>query len=252
MPNGDLLAVGDVAYEVADRSIDQWNALIMRLDRDGTPVASNVVGGPYLDVVTDVAVQPDGSYAISGQTTATPGTNSPWVAAFDAEDNLLWSSTYADRLDAGYAMATGIAAVGGGDYVVSGTTGMVAKDGWMIRLDGSGMPVWSKSYVGDDEDELAGVVALPVGVAAFGHTQTTNAAANGFHDLWLVRTNVDGFMDFGVDSGFDTVNGAVQWSPTAIHVQLELVPSNAPVTATATNLSTTVTDTNATNGLLTS
>lgn len=142
-PSGELLAVGKVDYELPDRSIDQWNALIMRLNPDGTPVASFVFGGPYLDIVTGVAVQPDGSYAISGQTLVTPrASTESWVASFDPDDNLLWSSTYADRLDAGYATATGITAVPGGDYVVSGTTGMTDKDGWMIRLDRSGMPMW--------------------------------------------------------------------------------------------------------------
>jgi len=39
-PSGELLAVGEVDYELPDRSIDQWNALIMRLNPDGTPAAS--------------------------------------------------------------------------------------------------------------------------------------------------------------------------------------------------------------------
>ena len=51
------------------------------------------------------------------------------------------------------------------------------------------------------------------GVAAFGHTQTTNPDGNGFDDIWLVRTNLDGMVHFDAGSGFDTVNGAVQWSP---------------------------------------
>lgn len=251
-PSGELLAVGKVAYELPDRSIDQGNLLIVRLDPDGTATESYVVGGRFSDVVTGVAIQPDGSYAISGQTTATTGVDDySWVASFDPADNLLWSSTYADRPDAGWAMATGIAAVDGGDYVVSGYTGMVGKDGWMIRIDASGMPVWSKSYVGEDEDQLAGVVTMPDGVAAFGHTQTTNPADNGFYDLWLLRTNVDGMVHFDPDSGFDTVNGAVQWSPTANHVQLQLDPANAPVAATVSDVPIAVTAANATNSLLT-
>lgn len=251
-PSGELLAVGKVDYELPDRSIDQWNALIMRLDPDGTPMASFVFGGPYLDVVSGVAVQPDGSYAISGQTLVTPrASTESWVASFDADDNLLWSSTYADRVDAGYATATGITAVPGGDYVVSGTTGMTDKDGWLIRLNSSGMPMWSKSYVGDDEDELVGVVAMDEGVAAFGHTQTTNPVGNGFHDLWLMRTNVDGMVHFDADSGFDTVNGAVQWTPTSVHVQLPLVPLAVPTTVTVTDGPTAVNPASATNSLLT-
>jgi len=134
---------------------------------------------------------------------------------------------------------------------VSGTSGMTSKDGWMIRLDRSGMPMWSKSYVGDGEDELVGVVAMDEGMAAFGHTQTTNPVGNGFHDLWLVRTNVDGMLHFDAGSGFDTVNGAVQWTPTSVQVQLGLAPSAVSPTVTVTDEPTDVDAASSTNLLLT-
>jgi len=86
------------------------------------------------------------------------------------------------------------------------------------------------------------------GVAAFGHTQTTNPAGNGFHDLWLVRTNIDGMLHFDADSGFDTVSGAVQWTPTSVHVQLPLAPPSAgSPTVTVTDEPTDVNAASATN-----
>ena len=73
-PNGELLAVGNVDYQSPDRSIDQRNVLIMRLHPDGTPIASYVLGGTLYDDATGIAVQPDGSYAISGHSVVTLGT----------------------------------------------------------------------------------------------------------------------------------------------------------------------------------
>ena len=108
--------------------------------------------------------------------------------------------------------------------------------------------MWSKSYVGTGRDELVGVVAMPVGVAAFGQTDTTSPI---FDDLWIIRTNIDGMVHFGADSGFDTVNGAVQWSPTSIHAQLQLAPAIVPTTATVTDALIAATAVNATNSLLT-
>jgi hypothetical protein len=241
-PDGTLLAVGNVAYALPDRSIDQGNVLIMRLEPDGTPIASRVLGGRFSDVATGVAVQPDGSYAISGQTVdGAGGATRPWVASFDADDDLLWSSLYADGPDGRSARATGITTVAGGDYVVTGTTGTTAKDAWMIRLDDTGMPLWSKSYVGAGEDELTGVVTVGSGVAAAGHTNTTNPAGNSFKDLWLVRTNRDGMLHFDAASGFDTVNGAVQWQYTTNHTVVALVPTSTtpPVTVTDAPMITT-------------
>jgi hypothetical protein len=241
-PDGNLLAVGNVVYELPDRSIDQGNVLIMRLQPDGTPLTAHVLGGTLSDIATGVAVQPDGSYAISGQTVdILGGRTQPWVASFDAVDNLLWSSLYADRPDAPSSRATGITTVAGGDYVVSGITGTTAEDAWMIRIDDTGMPLWSKSYVGADEDELTGVVTVGSGVAAIGHTETTNPAGNGFKDLWLVRTNRDGMLHFDPASGFDTVNDAVQWRYTTTHSVVALVPASTtpPVTVTDIAIATT-------------
>jgi hypothetical protein len=74
---------------------------------------------------------------------------------------------------------------------------------------------------------------------------------NSLDDLWIVRTNVDGMAHFDVDSGFDTVNGAVQWNPTSGYLQLELAPANVPTTVTVTDAPISVSIANATNSLLT-
>ena len=56
----------------------------------------------------------------------------------------------------------------------------------MIRIDGSGMPMWSKSYVGDDEDELVGVVTMPGrGGGVRPHPDHEPSTTTAFDDLWL-------------------------------------------------------------------
>ncbi len=248
-PDGDLLAVGTISYEVPDRSIDQSNALLMRIRHDGTPVSAHVVGGPFLENVTGVAVQPDGSYAISGRSVVGVWENNVWVAEFDASDRLVWSAIYADRPGNYTATATGIAAVAGGGYVVSGMTLGADPDSFLLRLDGSGMPVWSKSFIGTHVDELHGVVAMPTGFAAFGRTATTHP--NGtYDDMWIVRTNVDGMVHFDDGTGFDTINGAVQWEQTTSHVQLELAPASSAIAIAVADDPIIVTPATATNTLL--
>jgi hypothetical protein len=113
---------------------------------------------------------------------------------------------------------------------VSGTTGS-PTDAWLMRIDGSGMPVWAKSFIGTENDELTGVVAMPTGVAAFGSTETTVSVAGGFDDIWVVRTSVDGMVHFDPASGFRTVNGAAQWSHATDH---EVRPILQPVVTAPT------------------
>ena len=58
---------------------------------------------------------------------------------------------------------------------------------------------------------------MPTGVAAFGHTTTSDPIGSTFADLWVVRMNADGMVHFDASSGFDTVNGAVQWHRNTTH-----------------------------------
>jgi hypothetical protein len=121
-PNGFAPGGRQRRLRLPDRSINQGNVLIMAngLQRHPAFVACRrrpVLGPgnrrrhPAGRVVRDQWV--DDRHA---------GVND-YRSSFDSDD-LRWSSTYADRVDAGYASATGIATVPGGDYVVSGTTGM--------------------------------------------------------------------------------------------------------------------------------
>ncbi len=217
-------------YTDAGGTISGRNTLVLRVTADGDPLAAYALGGMLGEDANGIAVHEDGSYAISGQTAGAGDDHGPWVAAFAADDTLLWSSTYADRLDPGYSSASGIAPVEGGGYVVSGWTGMTDEDSWLIRLDGSGMPVWSKTFSGTDDSELMGVLAMPTGFAAYGQTNTTNPLGNSFDDLWVVRTNVDGMVHFDADSGFDTVNDAVQWHPSGSYTLHHLAPTSVDTT----------------------
>ena len=228
-PGGDLLVVGKTFFEDPDAAHDDWDALIVRVHGDGTLAGAYGIGGPLMDTAAAVAVQPDGSYAVSGQTTGDG--HGPWVVALGPDDSMLWSSTYLDRsgdeLTSEYAYATGMTAVDGG-YVVSGITGMQGgQDGWLLRIDAGGMPLWAKSYIGAQDDELTGVVAMPTGFAAFGQTETPDPAQNTFADIWIVRTSVDGMVHFDPTSMFDTVNGSVQWEVSSQHVQHELSTASA-------------------------
>ena len=229
-PNGDLLIVGQAWY-FPDQAHDRWHAFVIRIRPDGTMSGFTIDSST---LATGIAVQPDGSYAISGQT-ATTGSehdHESWVAEFAPDDTLQWSSTYLDRpageLSSVHGMATGVAAVAGG-YVVSGVTG---QDSWLIRTDRTSMPLWSKTFVGAAGDTLTGVVAMPTGVAAYGQTATTDPVHHA--DIWVVRTNSDGMVHFDPDSGFDTINGAVQWSDGPAHTVAPLDLTQSAGTWTAT------------------
>ena len=56
--------------------------------------------------------------------------------------------------------------------------------------------MWSKTLIGTGSDTLTDVVAMPTGVAAFGETNTTDPVGSSMADIWVVRVNYDGMVNF--------------------------------------------------------
>lgn len=231
-PTGEILLVGDVDYtDTTDpaTAIDGQNALILRIDAQGVAQDAYAVGGGNIETAQRVAVFPDGSYAIAG---FDPGgvAGEVWVATFRADDTLRWSASYQSRPDeannAEFARPVGLVAMDGLGLLVAGSIGSLDEDGWVLRLNADGMPIWLKTYASDERDELLGVVALPDGLVAFGSTEAVDPALLG--DLWVVRTNVDGMLHFTEDSALDTENTDAQWQRTTDHSVHALAPVTLP------------------------
>jgi hypothetical protein len=88
------------------------------------------------------------------------------------------------------------------------------------------MPVWVKTYISADEDNISEVLALPDGLIAFGDTGFTESTGSD-SDLWLLRTSVDGMLHFTDGNGFDAENTDAQWQlfPPSEHSVHTLAPA---------------------------
>ncbi len=96
-----------------------------------------------------------------------------------------WARTFGRAFeDKLYALA----ALPDGGAVVAGSTrdhGVARFDGWVVRVDRSGRPLWERRDGGADTEQLYGVAAAPDGGAfVAGHTRSVGA---GESDLWLQR-----------------------------------------------------------------
>ena len=95
-----------------------------------------------------------------------------------------------------YSGPDGVVAAGS-----TGSKGLGASDGWLVRLSAEAKPLWDRSYGGSSTDEFCSVAVLPGGgLALFG---STASLGNGGFDYWLVRTdawgNVAWQRTFGTD-----------------------------------------------------
>jgi hypothetical protein len=238
---GDILAAGTIDYSDG-LSIDGKNALILRLDANGNPLSARAVGGLHDQGANQLAVFPDGTYAIAGDA----GAFAPfgvWIASLDATDNLVWSGSYqngpADPNVVDISTVTGISPLANHGLLVSGYFGAPNPNGWIFRINQNGMPVWVKTYISADEDKIVEVLALPDGLMAFGETGFTETVNGSYTDLWLLRTSVDGMLHFINGNGFDAENTDAQWQlfPPAEHSVHTLAPAplaSATLTGTPT------------------
>jgi hypothetical protein len=150
---------------------DGWLA---RLTDEAPPQVawSQLMGGEKYQRFTRVLPSGVHLYAV-GDTNAPNGSSYDGVlTAVKWDGTVEWTQVYGGPKDDRFAGATsfagGIIAVGGSD---SGTNG--DYDGWLVRLDGSGKPMWQKKVGGKFNDRFAAAAPLTTGgVVVVGTTET--------------------------------------------------------------------------------
>jgi hypothetical protein len=146
----------------------------------------------------------------------------------------MWWGSYQSQPDVGafrnYNNLAGLLPLDGNGLLVAGDTGAsTSMDAWILRVDAAGMPIWVKRYSSPDTDNLAGIVALPDGLAAAGTTGFTESVGS-YSDLWVIRASVDGMVHYADGNGYDAESTAMQWEVVTDKTLHALDP--APVATT--------------------
>jgi len=107
-----------------------------------------------------------------------------------------WDRTYggADR-----DQASSVVQTSDGGYVIAGFTrsfGAGGMDAWLVKTDSSGNHEWNRTHgeTGDEDVGLHGLIkTMNGGYALAGYTTSKGA---GGRDVWLVKTDSDGYMEW--------------------------------------------------------
>ena len=98
-------------------------------------------------------------------------------------------------VDGGYALA---------GYTYSFDAG--SRDFWLVKTNASGNMMWNKTYGGTDYDVAYSVVeTVDGGYALAGETESSGA---GWWDFWLVKTDVNGNVEWNQTYGANWYEGA--------------------------------------------
>lgn len=189
---------------------DYW---IVKVDSLGVLQWQASFGGNENDIASDVVETSDGSiYVVGGavsfdaDVTGSHGAEDVWVLKLSSDGNLIWSKAFGGSQN---ERAESIIASSDGNFVIAGysesTDGDVESnrgdfDYWVFKMNANGDLLWENNYGGSLSDWGFDVKeALDGGYYIGGSTISVNGQVtenNGFYDYWLIKTDVNGDMEW--------------------------------------------------------
>lgn len=221
--DGGFLMVGSSNSFVGNDN----DVYVVRTDACGNLVWSatyDIRGGSY-DVGRKVVRGQDGGYVIAGYSynplaCLTTG-NDPLVMKIDDSGNLVWAHVY-PALEGD--IAYDIAKYSTNEYVVAGSTGSFGAgngDAFLMRIDLTGNPVFSRTYGSIGGDGFRAVAVASNG-DVIGAGSTISYVNDLYDQVFVVRTNPDLTVQwsyhYGGDSTFDAANDVVAMKDGSISV----------------------------------
>ena len=182
---------------------DIW---VIKLDSNGVKQWAHCYGGTEDEFAYSIKQVSDGGYIVAGGTmsndgnvTTNHGSVDCWIIKLESEGNLQWQKCYGGSdEDLAYSVET----TTDGGYIFSGYTesddGDVngnhgSRDGWIVKIDGSGVLLWQRCIGGSADDETACVQkTFDLGYVVAGYTNSNdgNVSGNhGYNDTWIVKLN---------------------------------------------------------------
>lgn len=192
---------------------DCW---VVKLNGSGILQWQKSFGGTSDDVANSISQTSDGgfilagySYSNNGDMTANHGSEDFWVAKLDASGSLQWQKSLGGTSS---DIAKSVIQTPDGGYLVAGTTysndndvsgAHGSSDGWLVKLDTSGVVQWQKAVGGTVNDRANYIQNTSDGGYVMAGSTFSNdgdvSVNHGSNDSWIVKLSV---------------SGAIQWQKT--------------------------------------
>ncbi|HPE51688.1 MAG TPA: hypothetical protein PLS83_09360, partial [Methanothrix soehngenii] len=205
--DGGYILVGHTATR--GEGSDLW---LVRVDPDGNPLWSRIMGGSGEDVGYFVRETADSGYIIAGSTNSFGlGEERLWLIRMDGNGSLLWDKTFGGFVHSSGDGGWSVDETDDGGYIATGYTqskSIGRKDLWLIRTDSNGNLLWDRCYGGADED--VGLSVLQSQDGGFIVAGRTASLGKRGDDIWLLKTDDQGVMSWNVSYGGDKDDVAFQ------------------------------------------
>ena len=168
---------------------NNYDAWIFKIDNNLNEQWSNTFGGN--DEAKAVQETSDGGYLLTGTTLKTEdrGTDA-YLIKVDAKGNLQWKQTFGGKYD---DSSSSLLKTTDGGFIFAGNThskptGKSDADAWLVKVDASGMELWSKTYGGQKDDVVTSIQnTTDGGFVLAGYTESL-----GNLDALLIKTDSNG------------------------------------------------------------
>lgn len=167
-------------------------------------------GGTNIDIGSHVIQTSDGGYAVTGYTRSfgTMSGRNVLLLRTDSAGNQISIGGYGGNSDEeGY----GIVQTPDGGFVIAGYTssfGSGMKDVVLLKINSSGVQEWLRVFGGSNDEEAYSLKLLPDG--GFILAGATSSFGAGGRDIYLIRTDANGFLVWAKTLGGLSSDGA--WS----------------------------------------
>lgn len=163
---------------------------LVKTDQNGDTIWTRTFGGTGYDQFTSTSETSDNGYIAVGFKDNGFGSNDIFVVKTDASGNLIWAKNYGGT---GPDEAIGVAATNDGGGLIAGWTGSFGaglSDFYLLRINGSGDTVWTKT-IGSPISQSPKSVSL-TNDNGFIITGSVYDNQTFDTDIYLVKINSDG------------------------------------------------------------
>ena len=172
-------------------TIKGYDALVVKVDKNGDHVWSKYFGANDWDFIYDVTPTNDGNYLLCGETYSYgKGKNDIYVIKIDDIGDTLWTKTYGNT---GSDKAHAITSTDDGNYVLAGSTtsfGLDSSQVYFVKINNSGDTLWTKMIGSSGTEEAFDIIeSQDKGLIVTGYTIRFSTKDK---DVYLAKTDENG------------------------------------------------------------
>ena len=184
-----------------------WDAYLVKTDGEGNEEWYQTFGGEEYDAVYSVQQTADGGYIIAGTTRSFGADdNDAYLVKTDGEGNEEWYRTFGGEAN---DIVYSVQQTTDGGYIIAGDTESFGAGGWdtyLVKTDEEGNEEWYRTFGGENADGSWSVQQTTDGGYIIAGDTNSFGAGNG--DVYMVKTDGEGFEEWYQTFGSKAIDGA--------------------------------------------